>query len=63
VNICSIITRLVEIEKALDTYDISIIRRMIWETQECALRIQKEAIQLHSSEDALAEQFTLPLNL
>ena len=44
-NIAMLIKRLIEIEQALDVKDNSTLRRMVWDVQECALQIQKEAIE------------------
>jgi hypothetical protein len=45
-DIGPIIRRLIEIEKALYVNDTPTIRNLIWDAQECALRIQKGATEV-----------------
>jgi len=59
-DIGPIIRRLIEIEKALYVNDIPTIRNLIWDTQECALRIQKGATEVQRIRNRAPNQIELP---
>jgi len=61
VNLGGLVKRLIEIEKALAVQDTSTVRRMVWDAQECALQIQKRAIQIERKEAESGDQYQLPL--
>jgi hypothetical protein len=54
-NIAPLIEKLIEIERALGTCDTITVRNLIVDAQDCALMLQKEAIQFHGAQ----EQFQL----
>jgi hypothetical protein len=61
VNICAVVERLIEIERALGVEDTSTIRRMLWDAQECALQIQKHATEIERVGNESTDQYELPL--
>ena len=56
VNLGGLVKRLIEIEKALTVQDTSTVLRMVWDAQECALQIQKRALEI----DRMAGESNVP---
>jgi hypothetical protein len=49
-NVYPLINKLIEIERALGSCDTIALRNLVMEAQDCALRLQKEAVEHHSIE-------------
>lgn len=49
-NVYPLIEKLIEIERALGSGDTIALRNLVMEAQECALMLQKKAVEDHSSE-------------
>jgi hypothetical protein len=49
-NVYPLINKLIEIERALGSCDTIALRNLVMEAQDCALRLQKEAVEHHSTE-------------